>query len=135
MIFKQAIKSGFSNFANFKGRATRSEFWYWVLFFWISAVIGAILDSTLFPGLAKGEKVGLGNLFLPMNLIGLVLLIPNISVFVRRLHDSDHKGWWWLIVFLPFGGLILFIWLCSGGTKGTNKFGENLQNDTTDLAP
>lgn len=124
MEFKNAIRSGFNNYSNFKGRANRAEFWYWVLFFWIAVAIGAILDVVLLPEVASSSNTGLGQIFLPINLVGLALFIPNISVFVRRLHDTDHKGWWWLVSFVPFGSLAILIWLCTKGTPDSNNFGE-----------
>ena len=123
MNFQNAVKSGFSNYANFRGRAQRSEFWYWVLFFWLSVAVAEVLDAALFPGVSGSNNPGLELYVLPLNLVGYALLIPSISVFVRRLHDIDRKGWWWLITFIPFGGLVMLVWLCSKGSQGVNRFG------------
>ena len=123
MNIQNAVKSGFSNYANFRGRAQRSEFWYWVLFFWLSVAVAEILDAVLFPGVSGSNNSGAGLFLLPLNLVGYVLLIPSISVFVRRLHDIDRKGWWWLITFIPFGGLVMLVWLGSKGSQGVNRFG------------
>ena len=125
MNFQNAVKSGFSNYANFRGRAQRSEFWYWVLFFWLSVAVAEVLDAALFPGVSGSNNPGLELYVLPLNLVGYALLIPSISVFVRRLHDIDRKGWWWLITFIPFGGLVMLVWLCSKGTQGVNRFGTD----------
>ena len=123
MNFQNAVKSGFSNYANFRGRAQRSEFWYWVLFFWLSVAVAEVLDAALFPGVSGSNNPGLELYVLPLNLVGYALLIPSISVFARRLHDIDRKGWWWLITFIPFGGLVMLVWLCSKGSQGVNRFG------------
>lgn len=125
MNFQNAVKSGFSNYANFRRRAQRSEFWYWVLFFWLSVAVAEVLDAALFPGVSESNNPGLELYVLPLNLVGYALLIPSISVFVRRLHDIDRKGWWWLITFIPFGGLVMLVWLCSKGTQGVNRFGTD----------
>ncbi len=124
MNFKVSIRSGFNNYTNFKGRAQRSEFWYWVLFFWLCEIAAVIVDSLLFPNAYNYDSPSAVVLALPTNIVGYVLLIPNISMFVRRLHDTDRRGWWWLISFVPFGGLALLIWMCSKGTPGSNRFGE-----------
>jgi len=114
MNFKNAIKSGFKNYANFKGRAQRSEYWFRILFYLLVVVAGLVLES-----LVRGIS-------LPIALIHLGLIIPTISVFVRRLHDTDRKGWWWLVTLIPFGGLVLFVWMCSKGTTDSNRFGQEL---------
>jgi len=54
------------------------------------------------------------------------LLLPSIAVAIRRLHDLDRTGWWFLLVFLPIiGGIWLFIWFCTRGTVGPNRFGPD----------
>ena len=59
-------------------------------------------------------------------LFGLVTIIPNIAIAIRRLHDRDYSGWWYLLVFIPLiGWLILFIWFCLKGTDGPNRFGPD----------
>jgi uncharacterized membrane protein YhaH (DUF805 family) len=56
----------------------------------------------------------------------LGLFIPSIAVGVRRLHDIDRSGWWWLLWFVPIvGWIIMLIWVCSGGTAGMNRFGRD----------
>ena len=55
----------------------------------------------------------------------LGLLLPSISVLVRRLHDADKSGWWVLLGFVPLGGLILLVFCCMDGTKGENRFGPD----------
>ena len=124
MKFKDSIRSGFSNYANFMGRAQKSEYWFWVLFCWIIFSVWLVLESTIFSAAVINSSSGTGQIFMPVNLIFFALAIPTISVFVRRLHDTDRKGWWWLFSFVPFGGLVLFIWLCTNGTPGANRFGE-----------
>jgi uncharacterized membrane protein YhaH (DUF805 family) len=130
MNLQNAVKSGFSNYANFRGRAQRSEFWFWVLFFWLAVAVASILDAVLFPGVSGSTNPSFGLYFLPLNLVGYALIVPSISVFVRRLHDTDRKGWWWLITFIPFGGLVMLVWLCSEGTQGSNRFGVRKSSAT-----
>lgn len=124
MRFKAAIKSGFIGYADFKGRSSRAEFWYWVLFFWSSYLTAIFLEALILSGMYSPTSSGPEVLLLPANLVVVALLIPNISVFVRRLHDTDRKGWWSLLHFIPFGGFFLLVWLCSSGTPGANRFGE-----------
>jgi len=111
MNFAQAISSGFSNYVNFSGRAVRSEYWYWILFNVLGYIVTGIIDAVLGLGVISG-------------LFGLAVLLPDIAVSVRRLHDLDRTGWWVLLGLIPIvGGIILIIWYCSKGTPGPNRFG------------
>jgi len=113
MGFGQAISAGFSNYVNFSGRASRSEYWYWILFIIIADIVAGIIDSVL------GIQIVTG-------LFGLVTIIPNIAIAIRRLHDLDRTGWWILLGFIPLiGWIILLIWYVTKGTDGPNRFGPD----------
>lgn len=107
MDFGTAIKTCFAKYATFEGRARRSEFWFWWLFtFIVSIVLGWI------------PIIGW--------IISLAFIIPNISVAVRRLHDTGRSGWWWWIGLLPIVGLIiLLIFYCQDSQPGANEYGAN----------
>lgn len=110
MSFTEAVASGFRNYVNFDGRASRSEFWYWNLFITLLLVGGAIVASAgILPGLVK--------------LWGLVVFLPSLTVCVRRLHDIDRTGRWCLISVIPIVGLLLIYWACLKGTRDPNRFG------------
>jgi uncharacterized membrane protein YhaH (DUF805 family) len=112
MNFGDAIKSGFGNYVTFSGRAARSEFWYWALFTFIANIAAGIVDAA----------IGLGLLGI---LVSLGLLLPSIAVAVRRLHDIDRTGWWYLLVFTGIGIILLIVWACMKGTTGSNRFGPD----------
>jgi uncharacterized membrane protein YhaH (DUF805 family) len=116
MGFTEAISAGFRNYVNFSGRASRPEFWYWVLFAIIVSVVAKVIDLVLFPSADVS----------PINsLVGLALFLPGLGVSVRRLHDIDRTGWWILLVLIPLiGAIILIIWYCQKGTPGPNRFGS-----------
>ena len=116
MDFVSAIKSGFQKYATFSRRASRSEFWFWVLFSIVVTAAGGIIDQALF----RDANV---ELFAP--LIVLALLVPFLAVWARRLHDSDRNGWWLLIYYSGIGIILLIVWYCSKGTVGTNRFGAD----------
>lgn len=106
MGFLGAIKSGFGNYANFNGRACRSEFWWWFLFAIIIGCLGLI------PILGW--------------LISLAMLLPNLSMQVRRLHDTNHSGWYWFLNLIPLiGSIILLVFYLKKGTDGDNQFGSD----------
>lgn len=113
MGFGQAISSGFSNYVNFSGRSSRSEYWFWVLFVLIADVVAIAIDAAI------GMQI-ISSLF------GLAVLLPGLAVTVRRLHDLDRTGWWIFLGLIPLvGAIILIIWFCSKGTDGLNRFGAD----------
>jgi len=128
MGFADAIKTVFGKYATFEGRASRSEFWWWVLFLFILQVISNILDGlfgTKINYSASGAvSTNINNVGWLSLVVGLILIIPTIAVSVRRLHDTDKSGWWWwLNVVCCIGGLILLIFYVSPSTPGPNRFG------------
>jgi uncharacterized membrane protein YhaH (DUF805 family) len=133
MTFTEAVRSGFSKYVTFSGRARRSEFWFWLLFAIIAAVVAALLDAMLFPammdvqtdvadGVASVSAQG-GPI---LALVTLGLFLPGLAMHVRRLHDLDRSGWWVLLVLVPLIGIIvLIVWWCTEGTRGPNRFGSD----------
>lgn len=96
------------------GRAPRSEYWYFFLFTVLVSIATSIAETMLGP---SGSMLGL---------IDLAFIIPSITVLVRRLHDIDRSGWWWLIILIPLiGWIVLLIWACIRGTPGPNRFGPD----------
>ena len=116
MGFTEAVRSVIvERYADFQGRAARSELWWFVLFYLLlSVVIGAI--SALSDVLG-----GLLNL-----VVTIALLVPAIAVQVRRLHDTDRTGWWVLIGLIPLiGTIVLLVFYVQRGTEGDNRFGPD----------
>lgn len=103
----------------FSGRARRKEYWFFVLFNFLIGLGLAIVDSL--TGIEQALGFGLlGTIY------SLAIFIPGLAVFVRRLHDTDRSGWWFLIAFVPIVGLIvLLVFLVQDGTPGPNRFGPN----------
>ena len=111
--FPQAVKLGCLNYFNFRGRSTRAEFWWWMLFGFLTNIAVGIIDIILLLiinpeillGMASGDNsnIGLGTLW------NIVLWIPGVAVTVRRLHDVNQSGWW---VYAPYIGLgvLLGLW-------------------------
>jgi uncharacterized membrane protein YhaH (DUF805 family) len=112
--FGAAIALCFHKYAVFRGRARRSEYWWWFLFQVLVSVSATILDLKFFA-----TVFGMFSA-----LTTLILLLPTLTVTMRRLHDIDRPGWWILIVVIPIGGMImLVIMTCRRGTEGPNRFG------------
>lgn len=105
----------FKKYANFSDRATRSEYWYFQLFNSIISIFILVLSVV-------GGKL----LILLAFLYGLVVLIPGLSVTIRRLHDINKSGWWFLVNFIPFvGGIILLVFMVMDTFPQDNSYGTN----------
>lgn len=119
-IFQSYKKVFFEEYINFSGRATISEFWYFVLVNILLAFITYQLDNLFNLNFDDGA----GGIF--YLLLILITFIPGIAVSVRRLHDQNKSGWSLLIWFIPLiGPFWILILFTSPGTIGKNKYGYN----------
>jgi len=127
MSFPEAVSACFRKYAVFAGRAARPEYWYFVLFMYLLFIpltawalttsYLATWDSgaTFHPGVAA-----------VVGLVGLALLLPSWAVLVRRLHDTDHSGWYALMSLVPLvGWIVLLVTLTTDGTQGPNRHGAD----------
>ncbi|HEX8058616.1 MAG TPA: DUF805 domain-containing protein [Novosphingobium sp.] len=136
-------------YVDFKGRSRRKEFWSWVL---LNFIIYAVLMAVVFGGggvmsaamadpgnpmaVYKAMFAGPGIL---LAIWGLAVFIPNIAVVVRRLHDRDMSGWWYLGFFVAalipilniISGIALLVLMCLEGTRGPNRFGPDPKDPTS----
>ena len=103
-------------YLQFSGRATRSEYWYFILFYTILAFVIGFVD-----GLLSGITGGIPVLTL---IYFLGTIIPSIAVGVRRLHDISKSGWWYLIAFVPLASLVLIAFFVMD-SKDDNVYGPN----------
>ena len=115
-----------NRYAKFDGRASRSEFWYFVLFYFIANLILALVDAFVINPMlgATPAQAGQGG-FLQI-IFALALLVPSIAIAVRRLHDIGKSGWWYLIAFIPvIGLLVLLYFFVLNSQPDTNQYGSN----------
>lgn len=113
------FKKCMNQYADFSGRARRKEYWMFSLFYFLFIIGTLIVDGILM------SVVGLSVPLITI-LFMLAMAVPSLSVMVRRLHDTDRSGWWFLVTFIPFvGSFILLFFLCVDGTAGENRFGES----------
>lgn len=102
----------FKKFADFSGRARRKEYWMFFLFYIIFSIVVNVIDVVI-------------GTFIFSAIFSLALLIPSISIAVRRLHDTGRSGWWLLIGLLPLIGLIVLIVFFVQDSHEENEYGPN----------
>ena len=116
LTFSYCVKNPLKNLTNFNGRTRRREYWFYrlglILFFMFPCIAGLLL---------AGIDVDIADV------IAAIAFIPlTMAVTVRRLHDTNRSGWWYLLAFIPIiGDLVLFIFMCLKGTEGENRFGKD----------
>lgn len=104
MNFQDSINTCFKKYADFKGTAKRSEYWWFALFIVIASIAASIISPTI------------------SILFSLATLLPSLAAATRRLHDTDRSGWWQLIWFVPLvGWIVLIVFLAQEG-KETTRF-------------
>ena len=117
--FGEAIRLGFGNYFNFRGRATRAEYWWWLVFILLAGTVLGITDFCM--GTIASDGRGLFG-----TLGQLATIIPGLSLGFRRLHDINRSGWWLLLLFaIIIGWIVLIRWLIWRGDNGPNKYGPD----------
>jgi uncharacterized membrane protein YhaH (DUF805 family) len=132
MSFSAAVRTCFSKYATFDGRAKRSEFWWWMLFqtivVGIATAIGVFfIVMSVAVGTSENPNTAfalIGILFyIAAVIVALALLVPTYAVGCRRLHDRGQSGWLQLLTFVPCGNIALIVLWVMDGTAGDNAYG------------
>ncbi len=114
MTIVEAVTSVFQNYANFSGRARRSEYW-WFCLAWtiVSGVLSAFAQKSTI-------------VMILYVIVCLAVLVPSLAVCFRRLHDIGKSGWYLLFILIPLAGpIILIVWYCKDSEPGANQYGPN----------
>ena len=147
MTFQDAVTTCFRKYARFSGRASRSEYWWFYLFVVAGSFLLSLVDATIF-GATEESPSPISSLF------SFVILIPSFAVAARRLHDTNHSGWWQVVpaslgiaaatmavmeaTILSGAALVsalatlilLLVWLIREGDVGLNRFGPDPLDDS-----
>jgi uncharacterized membrane protein YhaH (DUF805 family) len=114
-----------TKYAVFSGRARRKEFWYFALFNTIISIVLVLID---FESGNLDPETGLGLL---QGIYMLAILLPLISVSVRRLHDTGRSGWWFLVSFVPVvGHFVMLLFMVQKGQPDSNQYGLDPKMET-----
>ncbi|MCQ2416310.1 MAG: DUF805 domain-containing protein [Oscillospiraceae bacterium] len=116
--FVKAALKMIANFSDFKGRASRSDYWWAYLAVFLASMVFCFVFGLL-------GVVGKILLFL----YELVLIVPSLSLCVRRLHDTGKSGWWLLLSITGIGAIVIIIFLLLPGDSGDNQFGSDPKLD------
>ncbi len=120
MDFGTSIKTCFSKYAVFSGRASRSEFWYFSLFCFLGGTVTWVID-TMILGYSSEDWGAISVIF------QIIVILPGIAVGARRLHDINRSGWWQLITLTVIGIILLIIWWATVGENKKNVHGSPLK--------
>jgi uncharacterized membrane protein YhaH (DUF805 family) len=110
----------YKKYADFTGRARRSEYWYFFLFYTIAYIVLSIIDASIGTYSVQSSIGLLGGLYM------LASLIPSVAVGIRRLHDTGRSGWWLLIGLIPLiGAIVIIVFFVQDSAPGANQYGPN----------
>jgi uncharacterized membrane protein YhaH (DUF805 family) len=119
MSFSEAVNSALRQYAIFRGRARRAEYWWFALFTALVSLVAGIIDAVL----GTTTQSGLGFIG---TVASLAILLPSLAVTVRRLHDTDRSGWWVLAFLIPIAGFVLWlVFMLSDSNPHANRFGPS----------
>lgn len=132
------------NYAVFTGRARRQEYWFFFLFNFIAFILLMVIDSILWGGTetftfnfdSNDSDFHWASSFndgwdILSSIYAIGMIIPSIAVTVRRLHDTNHRGWWYLLLFIPVSGWItIFVFTVVDGDSGKNRFGSDPEKES-----
>jgi uncharacterized membrane protein YhaH (DUF805 family) len=124
----------FKDYANFKGRASRAELWYFLLFWSIFYVIIILIDRQIgynfisLKDLPLNEYLPIGKFYSDIGILVFfyrpLTIIPSIAVVIRRLHDMNMSGKWTLLFLIPPIGILLLLYLVKSGDNDENQYGS-----------
>jgi uncharacterized membrane protein YhaH (DUF805 family) len=119
MTLSEAVKISLAKYASFGGRARRSEYWCFTLVHSLAILLAMVVSYLVMLAIPA-----LGFILYTSVVFGT--LLPHLAVSVRRLHDVDRTGWWYLFGTVPvLGAIVLLVWFCTDGTRGPNRFGAD----------
>jgi len=133
MSFAQSVRTCTAKFVTWKGRASLAEYWWWYLFSVLCGLAIMAVAGLIFVLAIRSDGSISANAWfalIPVVVFYLLLLLPTLSVSIRRLHDTDRPGTWMWLALVPYGSLALLVFHVLSGTPGPNRFGPVPGHDT-----
>ena len=139
MSFIESVTTCFQKFVTISGRASRAEYW-WYMLFYVLCEIPIVALLAVYIGVKANSSADGGFPIIPVVMVTLliciilfILGIPLLTATIRRLHDTDRDGMWFFIQFIPYIGSIIFlVFMCLPSTPGENRFGQNPYGEQPD---
>jgi len=122
MTLSDSVKTCLDKYASMQGRAPRSEYWWFVVFNWIVLVFVSIVFGVI-GAMINNIEGAIISISVGYPIVCLALIIPNVCVIVRRLHDTGHSGFWYFITFVPLIGGFWFLYLMIKDSDDENEYG------------
>lgn len=122
MSFFEAVKHAFAYWLNNKGRACRSEYWYFFLFYILTSLTVKFLDVKLGLSFSLSDDLSYGMINFVFD---IVMIGPSLTLTIRRLHDTGRSDVWLLLLAIPFGFLVFLYLVAQDSQPGENKYGPN----------
>lgn len=114
---------GLLRYFEFSGRSSRAQYWLFQLFYVVLLAGSFYADYRLNGRFPDRQNLGLLSTF-----VIFFHIVPQITVTVRRLHDIGKSGWWYLLLFVPLAGLLVFVWTFYSSEDGSNDYGDDPRN-------
>ena len=119
-----AVRTVLTKYATFSGRASRPEFWWWILAIFLASAVTQLIDAFLLTPML-GFEAGDENAGQPLSMLfSLLILLPAIAVAARRLHDIGRSAWWLLLAVIPIVGSLILLWFYTRPSDAANQWGE-----------
>lgn len=119
MGFIEAVKICFAKYATFEGRASRSEYWWFALFYFLVMIVCGILAIPF-----ADSEAGFLFVMALMVIASLAMIVPIYAVTIRRLHDIGKSGWFILLFFIPYVGALIGLYFVCKQSDFDNEYGE-----------
>lgn len=136
MTFTGAIRSALSQYATFRGRASRAEFWWFALFVVLGNAVLFVVDGLIVGPVFGYRPFSLEGAQPAESLFTLAVLIPGLAVGARRMHDTGRSGWWLLVNLVPVLGWLVYLYFAiQPGEPAINAYGSPPPSEASAARP
>lgn len=128
MDYQTSVINTFKDMIEFKGRASKEQFWHWIIVTMVVGVLCAVVDAVLFPQMIFADRAHFVLLDQPKFLISdafnTIVALPTLSLTTRRLHDVGRSGHWQWLYLTIIGVFVVYYWCFRAGETAPNRYGS-----------